>query len=383
MKGRIVRACAAVLLATMLPACDGPRQETAPPDGPAATPDSGGLAGLRPGEHAWTTTDGNQMPYTVAGQGGTTVVLVHCWMCARSFWSEQLPVLARRYRVIAMDLPGHGDATATRDAWTMRSFGEDVAGLIRGLDLSDVVLVGHSMGGPVSLRAAALAGERVRGIVAVDTLHNAEFLFSGEQIDAFMRAFEEDFVGACGEFVRQMFPEEGAGQTMQRVQETSCRADRKEIGVALMRDFGDIDMPQWFREAGVPIRAINAAAPNPTMIDVNRKYANFDAVTVENVGHYLHMTRPEQFNPLLLRAIHEILNTETACGSQPGCAVRSGCARMRPNICGSSATQGYPSSHSSCTNTARGILLRVAIGPFSAWSASSRFSAARDSSRFG
>jgi pimeloyl-ACP methyl ester carboxylesterase len=94
-----------------------------------------------------------------------------------------VPVLAGRFRVLAIDLPGHGEATAARDAWTVAGYGEDVAGLIRGLDLTEVVLVGHSMGGPVSLKAAALSGDRVRGIVAVDTLHNAEFEFAGEQVE--------------------------------------------------------------------------------------------------------------------------------------------------------------------------------------------------------
>jgi sigma-B regulation protein RsbQ len=59
----------------------------------------------------------------------------------------------------------------------------------------------------------------------------------------------------------------------------------------------------------VPIRAINAAAPFPTRIEANRKYADFDAVLMEGVGHYPHMTRPEQFNPLLLEAIEGLLQT--------------------------------------------------------------------------
>jgi len=297
MKHRLPALLSAVVLTTILAACNEPPSE---PTGNAA---------LAPGEHTFTTGDGNRMPYTVAGAGDVTVVLVHCWMCNRTFWSEQMPVLARQYRTIAVDLPGHGDATAERFNWTVSGFADDVAGLLESLDLSNVVLVGHSMGGPVSLRAAALAGDRVHGVIAVDTLHDADFEFSGEQMDAFMAAFEADFVGTCGEFVRQMFPEEGADAIMNRVRETSCSRQRADAGVALMQDFGRIDMPRWFSEAGVPIRAINAATPNPTEVETNRKYADFDVVLMENVGHYLHMTRPEQFNPLLLDAIEEVLST--------------------------------------------------------------------------
>lgn len=305
-------ACAAVFLTVLLAACGKPAPEAAAPAAERAPAANAEPDALAPGEHAWTTADGNRMPYTVAGEGETTLVLVHCWMCDRTFWSEQVPVLARRYRVLAMDLPGHGEATAARDAWTVAGYGEDVAGLIRGLDLSDVVLVGHSMGGPVALKAAALSGDRVRGIVAVDTLHNAEFEYSGEEIGEMARSLEQDFAGTCGEMVQQMFPEPDAGAVMDRVRRTSCRDDRKAVGVALMRDFARIDMPSWFREAGVPIRAIVAAGGMPAAVEVNRKYADFDAVALEGVGHYLHMTRPDAFNPLLLDAIDEILGAPAA-----------------------------------------------------------------------
>jgi pimeloyl-ACP methyl ester carboxylesterase len=299
MKHRLLTLASAFVLTTILSACNEASQEPT-----AAT----GNAALAPGEQAFTTRDGNRMPYTVAGAGDVTIVLVHCWMCDRTFWSEQVPVLAPQYRTIAVDLPGHGDATAERDNWTVSGFGDDVAGLLESLELSNVVLVGHSMGGPVSLRTAALAGDRVRGVVAVDTLHDADFDFSGEQVEAFMAAFESNFVGTCREFVRQMFPEEGVDAIMNRVRETSCSEQRAEAGSGLMKDYAGIDMSRWFSEAGVPIRAVNAAAPNPTAVETNRKYADFDVELLENVGHYLHMTRPEQFNPLLLDAIEDVLN---------------------------------------------------------------------------
>jgi pimeloyl-ACP methyl ester carboxylesterase len=256
-----------------------------------------------PETRVFTTADGNRMPYDVTGEGDVTVLLVHCWMCDRRFWDAQIPVLAERYRTLAVDLPGHGAATDERADWSVAAYGADVAAFIEDLDLSKVVLVGHSMGGPVALRAAALAGGRVLGIVAVDTLHDAEFVFPEEQMNVFIAAFEADYPATCRSFVEQMFPEANSEAARSRVQAASCGAGRAEIGIALMKDFGTIDMPAWFREAGVPIRAINAAQPNPTQTATNRKYADFDVVLMEGVGHYPHMSRPDEFNPLLLDAI--------------------------------------------------------------------------------
>lgn len=297
----------AVLLITTLGACNEPP----PPGGePSDTREESTAVTdeqLAPGEYSWTTADGNTMPYVVAGEGDTTVLLVHCWMCDRTFWSEQIPVLATQYRTIAVDLPGHGEATDDREDWHVADFGEDVAGLIQALDLDNVVLVGHSMGGPASLRAAALSGDRVRGVVAVDTLHDAEYDFPAELIEQMTTAFATDFSGTCSDFVKQMFPEEGVQEVVDEVTRKGCRDDRSHVGAALMKDFGEIDMSTWFREAGVPIRAINAATPFPTRTESNQKYADFDAVLMEGVGHYPHMTRPDEFNPLLLDTIEGLL----------------------------------------------------------------------------
>jgi pimeloyl-ACP methyl ester carboxylesterase len=276
-----------------------PPVETPPPAETAA-------AGTSPGRHVHLTTDGVEMPYAVSGEGSPAIVLVHCWMCDRTFWDAQVPVLDDRYRVIAVDLPGHGEAGTGRETWTVEGYGRDVAGLIEALDLDDVILVGHSMGGPVSLKAAALSNGRVRGIVAVDTLQDAEFDWSDPEVAQVRSAFESDFRGTCTAFLSSMFVEDGVDDVVAKVRRTGCEGPNAAIGQALIRDFANVDGGAWLRAAGVPVRAINAAGPNETKIEVNRKYGDFDAVLVEGVGHYLHMTRPEEFNRHLLATLDEL-----------------------------------------------------------------------------
>lgn len=283
-----------LLLALTVPACD-----SAAPVDPR----------LAPGTHVFTAADGLEIPYDIHGEGETAVVLVHCWMCQRSFWDNQVPVLKETYRVITLDLPGHGDAGATRESWTIAGYGEDVAGLIEHLGLERVVLVGHSMGGPVALKAASIRAGSVLGVVAVDTLHDAEFDYNRPEAKRMVKAFQENFAETCDAFVGYMFPEENVEQIEAEVRRVGCEESNQDVGKALMLDFGQLDLVALFQEAGVPIRAINAAAPqNPTQIETNRKYSDFDAVLVENVGHYPHMTRPDVFNPLLLQAIEGIVH---------------------------------------------------------------------------
>ncbi len=289
------------LLATTVTGCSDPAPST---DAPAEAPNPA----ITPGPHVFVTADGVDVPYVVHGAGETTVVLVHCWMCEGSFWDAQVPVLVEHYRVITLDLPGHGEGGDDRETWTIAGYGQDIAGLIEHVGLGPTVLVGHSMGGPVALSAAALS-DRVVGIVAVDTLQDADYEIDPPMVEQFLAAFQADFRATCTRFVEQFFVEGEAAEIVARVRRVGCEESNAEAGTALMQDYVSMDFPGMFQEAGVPIRAINASGPNETQVETNQKYADFDAVLMEDVGHYLHMTRPEEFNGLLLETLEKMVRS--------------------------------------------------------------------------
>jgi pimeloyl-ACP methyl ester carboxylesterase len=84
-------------------------------------------------------------------------VFVHCWACDRTYWREQVDVFAADHQVVTLDLAGHGESGAGRETWTVKGLAGDVQAVVEALDLERVILIGHSMGGPVSRRHAAYA----------------------------------------------------------------------------------------------------------------------------------------------------------------------------------------------------------------------------------
>src|SRR5262245_32843548 len=70
--------------------------------------------------------DGAAIHWTSRGSGAKAVILVHGWTCDESSWSEQVPVLSRTYRVITLDLPGHGKSGMPTGAWSMELFARAV-----------------------------------------------------------------------------------------------------------------------------------------------------------------------------------------------------------------------------------------------------------------
>ncbi len=247
--------------------------------------------------------------YEVRGRGNPALVFVHCWACNRNFWREQVDEFAKDHLVVTIDLAGHGESGKSRSAWSIEGLGADVRTVVETLDLSRVLLVGHSMGGPVCLEAARLLPGRVRGVIAVDTLHDADFLFPPEAMLALTARYEADYAGAMKELVGTMFPPGADPALVNWVVGEASAADRRAT-LELFKDFPNLDLPRMFREAGVPIRAINAAPTRagvmPTSLEHNRKYADFDVTLIDGVGHYVQLEKPREFNAALKAAVREL-----------------------------------------------------------------------------
>lgn len=96
------------------------------------------------------TGDGAKIYYEDHGKG-QPILLVHGWLCSSKFWQKNVPELANEFRVVTLDLRGHGNSSKTLSGQTVRQYARDVRELIEHLGLHEAVLVGWSMGGPVAL----------------------------------------------------------------------------------------------------------------------------------------------------------------------------------------------------------------------------------------
>ena len=281
-----------IILVVCVAACGGGGDE---PMTPAASASGDGVA---------TAPDGLSIAYTVTGDGPIALVFIHGWACDRGYWSDQVGPFSEAHTVVTIDLPGHGDSALGREGWPLSAYKDDVQAVVAQLGLERVILIGHSMGGPIALDAAARLADKVLGVIGVDALHNADFEWPPGVYEQIIRGYEEDYAGTCDSFVRKVFPPDTDPALVDEIAVDMCSGPR-DVGLALQRQFADWDMAGALSAAGVRVRCINAPG-FPTAVEANRKYADFNAIIMEGVGHFLMRERPDEFNRLLAELIEEL-----------------------------------------------------------------------------
>jgi pimeloyl-ACP methyl ester carboxylesterase len=116
---------------------------------------------------------------------GKAVVLLHGFLGSHKIWEQTIENLSTSYRVIAIDLPGHGGTANFGYAHSMDLMAKCVKAVMDHLRLKKYVLVGHSMGGYVALAFADLFPDHVRGLCLY---HSTAFADSEEKKKDRLRA---------------------------------------------------------------------------------------------------------------------------------------------------------------------------------------------------
>lgn len=112
--------------------------------------------------------DGCEIYYEVQGSGDV-VLLLHGLGSSVRDWELQIPALAERYKIVAVDMRGHGRSGKPPGPYRIATFAADVAQVLRALDLGPAHVVGLSMGGMVGFQLAVDEPSLVRSLVVVNS----------------------------------------------------------------------------------------------------------------------------------------------------------------------------------------------------------------------
>lgn len=248
------------------------------------------------------SADSSPISFAVKGTGDPTIVFVHCWTCDHKFWNHQVEYFSKKYKVVWLDLAGHGQSGSTRENYTMEAFGEDVAAVVSKAGGNRVILVGHSMGGPVSIEAAKILGDKVVAVVGVDTFYTPfQYPESEAEIESVLKPFKEDFEGTCRQMFQSMFTPDADPELKASIA-GQCSGAKPEMGISAMYEifrWSAQNIPSSLESYSGKLKNINAA---PTG---NEKALHTSVTLIPGVGHFVPQVKPEAFNAALSKIISE------------------------------------------------------------------------------
>lgn len=248
--------------------------------------------------------DGVPIAYSVYGKGEPALVFAHGWCGARSVWFNQVPYFAKKYKVVLLDLAGHGASGRQRKVYTQEAFGEDVSAVVNAVKSDKVILIGHSMSGTVILEANRLLKGKVAGLIAVDTLENFErFPASQEESREYIDPLKNDFLNNSGAFMARMFTKNADPKLVKQVVRNVSRAN-PEIAINTIECYFNTPVIPLLADVNVPLWSLNSDLW-PSFPEINSKYLkSYHLRIMPGLGHFLMVEAPDEFN----RQLDDIIN---------------------------------------------------------------------------
>ena len=256
--------------------------------------------------HLVRSKDGTPISYEVFGAGEPTLVFVHGWSCDARYWRAQVPVFSKKYRVVVLDLAGHGHSGMTRIKYTMTAFGEDVRAVTEATGSRKVILIGHSMGGSVIAEAARLMPGLVIGLIGIDTLENIEYPMTHEELRKMIAPLAKDFQTGSRQFVEGMISPQTDPQLREWILSDIAAAPPNVALSAMtemMMQYITGEVAKIFEQTRIPVVTVNGDMW-PINYEANRRHMfSYHAIVLKKADHFLMMNRLEEFNSALEKAI--------------------------------------------------------------------------------
>ncbi len=242
----------------------------------------------------WTTFNGNKVRfYDIGPRSKNALVLIHGWTCNAEFWRENYNAFPQ-YRVIALDLPGHGQSDKPSIEYTMEYFARSVDAVLAATKVKRAVLVGHSMGTPVARQFYKLFPAKTIAIVNVDMALSP--FGTHEQMMNFVEPVVANFPDSAVQFIDGMLAPIKDPSLKSFIRSTMLASPKQVAASALRQTF---DAKAWTPERiDVPVLAtvVNSGLRTPSRDDLAKVAPKVEFQLWTDASHFLMMEQPARFN---------------------------------------------------------------------------------------
>jgi pimeloyl-[acyl-carrier protein] methyl ester esterase len=262
--------------------------------------------------------DSGYLNYEDAGSG-IPVVFVHGWGMSGRVWRYQMEALSRRFRVITLDLRGHG-RSGTACSCTMSDFADDVVFLFDRLRLRNAVAVGWSMGVQVLLQAFSGLRESLRGMVLVSG--TPKFTRSSDfdhalpevEVKGMRLRLRRNHSATMINFFRGMFAEGEVSPEESRKIEREILSGidfpGEETALASLAALADADLRDLLPDIDMPVAIVHGGADSITLPGaagyLAQRLPRANLSIFPGAGHAPFLSDPEAFNALVGAFVQQV-----------------------------------------------------------------------------
>jgi pimeloyl-ACP methyl ester carboxylesterase len=253
--------------------------------------------------------DGVNIVYDDSGDGDTTLLFIHGWAINKSYWKLQTDYFSKKYRVIAVDLPGYGQSGKNRKNWTVEMFCNDMTILISQLNLKNVIVIGHSMSGAIALETALKNPSTVIGIIGIDNFKNYGFVQTPQEKEQMKEAFiamRSDFKNTVRPYIKRVLLAPSTDSLLKEKILNDMLSGDSVIAVDCIEQMDTYPLDEKLRTLGKPLFLINSDFISTDTLSLIKDKIKYHLYNIGSTGHYPMIEKPDDFNLLLQLAIEKI-----------------------------------------------------------------------------
>ena len=235
------------------------------------------------------------------------LIFIHGWISSSEFWRNQVEYYKAKRRIIILDLRGHGQSDKPQKEYSIQTFSDDLYSFMKHLSIEKCILVGHSMGGMISLRFTLDHQKKVEKLVLIETIAKSAFslrrrlLFLISQF-AFSISYESFMKYYLSRMYRKNYPKIILEKTLEKVLNnpkyvvTSCYSAIKKFNVS--HELTSIVTPTYIIHGTESFLPLNQAKY------IMNRVPNASLMIIEGAGHATPREVPKKVNELLEQVLN-------------------------------------------------------------------------------
>lgn len=249
------------------------------------------------------------MYYELTGEGDP-LLLIHGLGSSTRDWEEQVPVLSQKYKVITIDLRGHGQTDKPKGPYSMRMFAEDIAELLKNLGINSIHILGISLGGSVAFQLTVDYPDLVKSLIVVNTGIEVRVDSFKMRLEVFKRTFIVKLVGMkkMGEVLApRLFKKPEQEDLRKKLIERWAENDKKAY-LAAFYAFKGWSVRDQLSKINFPTLVIGSDE-DYALSSVKEEYTalipNARFIEIKDARHAVTMEKPKEFNEIVMNFLSE------------------------------------------------------------------------------